>query len=328
MNILTKWVRRIIRKLVCAGLMILSFSLSVSASAQDIDWDSVESTSIKTFYPGVASWDFVKGKDHGTGANPVIKGKKSCAVCHVNKKGKYDIASDEIISGELLGVDSEKPIEPKPIANMEGYKDVALQTAYDAENIYIRLQWLSAGSSFNDPTLTENGLTDRISIQFSNKIKTFNKYGCYISCHDDQKGMPKSRGGEQKLYGYYARSKGQAKPAEKLAEYLSKGQFIDLWIAAFEGKKINTTDQYILEDRIDDQNDVTSTGGFADGKYTIVLQRKLATGDSHDIQLKEGSKVTVSIAIHDFLNHGRKHYTSFPVSIGLSATADINAKKL
>jgi len=307
-------------------LLALSF-YGASVSADDVDWATVEPTNVKVFYPGVSSWDFLRSKDHGSGANPMKTGKKSCAVCHVNKRGKYDIAADDIISGELTKVASEKPLEPKPISGLPGYKDVSMQAAFDSENLYLRFQWESEGASFKDAALAKNDLADRISIQFADKIKTFKKYGCYITCHDDQQGMPKSRGSDTKLYAYYTRKNGALVPSEKIEKYLSKGQFIDFWEAYFEGNQVISEDEYVLADRIEDKNDLDVSGSYENGKYTVVFKRKLSTGDSGDLVFKEGSAFSLDIAIHDLRNTGRKHYTSFPVSIGLATEADVSASK-
>jgi len=298
-------------------LALFLFCMAPIVNAADIDWSQVDSKTVKVFYPGVASWDFMTGKDHGTGGNVVKKQEKACADCHVGKDGSFDIKADKIISGELKKVDSGDPLEPEPLSGMSGFKDITVQAAYDAENIYLRIQWPGSGAS------TSKEDADRVSIQVSDKIKTFNLYGCYISCHDDQSGMPDNRGEEKKLYGYYAAGKSQ----DKLDEFLSKGQFIDLWEAYFVNNEVKTEDYYVLESRHEDKNDLTATGSFEGGKYTTVITRKLATGDKGDIGLKDGKAFTASIAIHDNKNKGRKHYTSFPVSIGLSAAGDIKAKK-
>lgn len=308
--------------------LLLIFLCTSSTNAAEIDWGKVETRNIKVFYPGVASWEFMKDKDHGTGAPTVKTMKKTCADCHVGKTGEYDINADQIITGELKKSKSKKPLEPQPLAGASGFKDVALQVAYDAENIYMRFQWQGSGASVTDPSLAKDDKADRISVQIADKIKTFRNYGCFITCHDDQKDMPASRGEETKLYGYYTRSKdGKLKPQDKLDGYLSKGQFMDLWIAAFEGTEVNTADMYILQDRLEDQNDLVATGNFENGTYTVVITRKLTTGDIGDITLTEGAAFSIGIAIHDNKQKGRKHYVSFPVSIGLSTAADIAAQK-
>jgi mono/diheme cytochrome c family protein len=296
---------------------ILAVFSTSNVHAAEIDWGQVDAKTIKTFYPGVSSWDFMKGKDHGTGANVVKKMGKSCADCHVGKDGSYDIKSDQIISGELKMVASGDAFEPEPLTGMPGFKDVSLQAAYDAENIYLRLQWPGSGASTSEED------ADRVSIQIANKIKSFNLYGCFVSCHDDQSDMPENRGEEKKLYGYFAKGKSQ----DKLDGYLSKGQFLDLWEASFVGTEVKTEDYYVLEDRHEDQNDLTATGNFEGGKYTVVFTRKLSTGDAKDIKLQDGKRFSIGISIHDNKNKGRKHYVSFPVSIGLSTSGDVTARK-
>ena len=268
-------------------LALTVLCLAPGVMAADIDWGQVEAKNIKVFYPGVASWEFLTEKDHGTGAPPVKTLKKACVDCHVGKDGTYDINSDKIIAGELKKVKSGEPLEPEPIAGMKGDK------------------------------------ADRISVQIADKIKTFNMFGCFISCHDYETGMPKNSGEEKKLYGYYA----AGKPQDKLDGYLAQGQFVDLWEVYFAGPEVKTEDGYILEDRHEDKNDLAATGGFADGKYTVVITRKLATGDAKDITLQDGKAFSISISVHDNKNKGRKHHVSFPLSVGLSTAGDVTAKK-
>jgi hypothetical protein len=309
-------------------VLVAAFVLAPCVNAAEVDWGSVEVKNVKVFYPGVASWDFLRSQDHGTGEAPVKTLKKACADCHIGKTGEYDINSDKIISGELNKAKSKEPLEPEPIAGAKGFVDVAFQAAYDAENIYLRFQWPGSGASVADPSLAKDDKADRISVQIADKIKTFRLYGCFIACHDDQEGMPANRGEEVKLYGYYTRSKdGGMVAQDKLDGYLANGQFIDLWMATFEGNEVKATDEYVLDTRAEDNNDLTASGSFADGKYTVVLTRKLSTGDAKDIALQDGNSFTIGIAVHDNKNNERKHYTSFPVSIGLSTEADVTAQK-
>lgn len=300
------------------SFLILIFSCAAPiASAADIDWGQVDSKTIKVFYPGVASWDFMTGKDHGTGGNVVKKLEKACADCHISKDGSYDIKSDKIISGELKKADSGDPLEPEPLSGMPGFKDVSVQAAYDADNIYLRVQWPGSGASASEEE------ADRVSIQIADKIKSFNLYGCFITCHDNQTGMPENRGEKKKLYTYYA----DGKPQDKLDGYLSKGQFMDLWEVSFVGTDVKPEDYYVLADRVEDKNDLAATGSFEGGKYTVVITRKLVTGDKGDIDFKDGKSFSAGISIHDNKNKGRKHYTAFPITVGLSASGDVSAKK-
>jgi hypothetical protein len=309
-------------------LLILAGFVSGGAMAADVDWSKVPVKQVKTFYPGQSSWDFLKGQDHGTGAAPVKTIKKACVECHVGESGEFDINSDKIITGELMRAKSKNPLEPEGMAGASGFKDVAMQVAYDAENLYLRFQWAGSGASVTDPSLGEDK-ADRISIQIADKIKTFGMYGCFITCHDDEDGMPENRGSEVTLYGYYTRDKdGNVVDQGKLDGFLSKGQFIDLIEAYFVGNEVKSGDMHVLDKRHEDNNDVTATGVFENGKYTVVITRKLSTGDNNDITLADGGTFNLAIAIHDNKNSGRKHYTSFPVSIGLATSADVSAQKL
>jgi hypothetical protein len=304
-------------------IMILSLLLIITviyipgAVAGEPDWGQVPAKTVKSFYPGVASWEFMTGKDHGTGGDVVKKLDKACADCHVSKDGSYDIKSDKIISGELKKAASGEPLEPEPLAGMPGFKDVSVQAAYDKDNIYLRIQWPGSGAS------TSKEEADRVSLQIADKIKSFKLYGCFITCHDNQTGMPENRGEEKKLYGYYA----EGKPQDKLDGFLAKGQFIDLWEAYFVGNEVKAEDGYVLESRHEDKNDLTVSGSFEGGKYTVVITRKLSTGDKGDIELVDGKDFSLGISIHDNKHKGRKHYTTFPMTIGLSTGGDITAKK-
>lgn len=318
-------------KIKSTHLLLIPLLFCISGlNAQDIDWSKAESKSVTVFYPGVTSWEFLKNKDHGTGAKPVIKDKKSCEACHINKKGKWDIAADDIISGELTMIDSEAPFEPKPKEGMAGYMNIKAQAAYDTDHIYIKLSWPSAGTSFADAAIAEQGLADRVSIQFANKgVKTFIKSGCFITCHADLKDMPKSKGDDKKLYAEFSIKKGKPLPQKMLDMYLSKGRIIDQWVGAFHGSKVVTSDEYILQDRIEDINNVEASGTFANNEYSITFKRQLNTGDTGDIVLKAGGQVNISIAIHEAKSNSRFHYTSFPLSLGLdSKKADLKAMKL
>jgi hypothetical protein len=307
--------------------LVCILCISSALSAAEIDWTKVETRTIKTFYPGVASWDFMREQDHGTGAAPVKTMKKGCVDCHVGENDAYDIKADEIITGAHQMSKSKTPLEPEPIQGAKGFLEVKAQVAYDAEQIHMRFQWAGSGASATDPALATDDKIDRISVQFANKIQSFNNYGCYITCHNDQEGMPDDRGGKTKLYTYYSRGKDGLQAKDKLDGYKANGQFIDLWEAGFVGKEVKAEDMYILEDRIEDNNDITATGSYENGVYTMVISRKLASGDVGDIALAEGAAFTIGIAIHDNKNSGRKHYTSFPHAVGLGAAAEINAQK-
>ena len=316
-------ITNLIRYAALTGL--LTFTANLQAEP---DWSSIDSQTVTTFWPGVSSWQFLVAEDHGTGVKPVVKNKKSCAKCHVSKKGEFDIAADELVSGELTMSVTEARFEPAPKEGLDGYMDIQVQAAYDDNNVYLKVTWPSAGTSFNDAAVADNGMADRVSIQMATKkVKTFKNFGCYIACHDDMVDMPKDAG--RKLYAEFSMKKGKALPQKMLDTFKSKGMIIDQWIAAFHGNEVKASDEYIISDREADNADVMTTGTYADGNYSVVFTRPLVTTDEGDVQLKDGDTVSISIAIHEKNSNSRFHYTSFPVSVGLGGKkADIVASKL
>ncbi|MBD3648794.1 MAG: hypothetical protein HUJ31_15390 [Pseudomonadales bacterium] len=263
------------------------------------------------------------------GASQVARRQKACRECHVVGEGELDIKADEIINGTLTKAESETVFEPEPMEGMPGIKEVTAQVAYNAEELFMRFEWAGSGASVSEPSLGENNKADRIAVQLTDTISTFKGYGCYITCHDDQVGMPGDDGGDVTLYGYYTRgADGSVREDGALNGFLAKQQFIDLIEASFVGGEVIAEDMYVLDARHHDDENATATGGYAEGKYSVVISRKLATGDDKDISLEEGADFDIGIAIHDNKNGGRKHYTSFPLSVGLSAPADITATKI
>ena len=326
---------------VIAGLALLSPSI---INAADVNWGSIQPHKVKLFYPGVASWEFVNSKDHGVGRVPVSKRKKACPECHIDKVGNLDVKAAEIVNGSLSMKASKKAFEPNPVEGKPGFLDADLQAAYDNENIYLRLQWSSAGKSW---TGGDSGVPDRVAIQLNSGQDEFSKYGCFVTCHPDQNSMPdsaekdkvgkhqyysKQKREDVRLYAFYTRTEGGAwadmKDSKGIDELLKNGGLIDLWEATFKTKGTDIADGWVLEDRDADHKDVEGSGEWDNGKYTVTLKRKLNTSDIKDVELKEGSAVTIGIAIHDDKAKLRRHYVSYPVSIGLGAEGMVKAVKI
>lgn len=324
---------------VIAGLALLSPSI---INAADVNWGSVQPHKVKLFYPGVASWEFVNSNDHGVGRVPVSKRKKGCAECHIDKEGNLDVRAAEIVSGSLSMKASKKIFEPNPVAGKPGFLEADLQAAYDNDNIYLRLKWSSTGKTWKG----ESGSPDRVSVQVNSGQDEFTKYGCFVTCHPDQNSMPdsaskdkvgkhpyysKQKRDDVRLYSFYSRTEDGGwsgiKGGKELDD-LAKTGVIDLWEATFKSNGLDTSDGWIFEDRETDHKDVEGSGEWDNGKYTVTLKRKLNTSDIKDVELKEGSTVTIGIAIHDDKAKLRSHYVSYPVSIGLGAEGMVKATKI
>ncbi|MFZ3072480.1 MAG: ethylbenzene dehydrogenase-related protein [Thermodesulfobacteriota bacterium] len=323
-------------------LVFASAGFSLSAAP---DWDAVDSKKVTLFYPGVASWEFLNSPDHSLGAKNIKEGKKACVKCHTSETGEYDIMADDIASGKFRMKKSGKPFEPEPIAGKKGFMEAKVQSAHDNENIYLRIEWQSKGGSFKDPALAKKGLQDRVMVQMNKDHDYFRRYGCFIACHDDANHMPGSPTKDEvkkhpyysalkrdtvRLYAFYTRTGGwnDLKPKAELEE-LSKTGLIDVWEVEIEGKDVKTEDGWILEDRRDDEKaDIAAEGSWADGKYSVVIKRKLKTEDKKDVSLEEGAIVSIAIAIHDDGTDNRRHYVSFPLQLGIGTGGDITAKKV
>lgn len=332
------------KKILCvlALSIIFQFFTSSLLTAAEINWEGITPYKVNMFYTGVASWEFLTSKDHGVGRVPVQKNKKTCRECHISKEGTFDIQVAEVIKGTLLMKASKKSFEPNPLPNKPPIVYLNLQAAYDNENIYLRLQWESAGKSWKSP---DSDKPDRVAIQMNAAREEFKRFGCFINCHNDQNSMPdspskdkvakhpyysKQKRNDVRLYAFYTRNEewSSLKDGKEVGELLKQGGLTDLWLAAFKGKKLEAADQWILEDRQGDANNIEGTGTWESGKYTVILKRKLNTGDERDIQLKDGEAFTVGIAIHDDEAKLRQHYVSFPFSIGMGAAGDLTATKI
>jgi cytochrome c-type protein NapC len=322
-------------------------SLPTFSTAGPPAWGNIHSEKIILFYPGLTSWQFLKSQDHALGGKNMQRAKSPCTKCHVSETGEYDIMADDIAAGRFKMKKSQKTFEPDPTAGKKGFLDATLQAAYDGEYLYIRVGWASKGSSWKDAGLAELDLADRVSVQLNKGQDIFKKYGCFISCHNDLSSMPESPSKEEvkkhpyygplkrdsvRLYAFYTRKDGgwaDIKDKKELDGLLKNGGLVDLWMVAFKGKETEAEDGWVFSDRLrDEKGDVEAEGSWENGRYTVVMKRKLKTGDARDVQLQEGDTVTIDIAVHNDRAGGRKHYVAFPLTIGLGTKGDVRAKKV
>lgn len=99
-------------------------------------------------------------------------------------------------------------------------------------------------------------------------------------------------------------------------------------VAAKEGAVLP---QWLVTGRVDGSyGDVSFAKGSHDGKgWTVVMARKLATGNKDDLQMAAGQTYMVGVAIHDGDTTARWHHVGFPVTLSLgNGNGDINAVAL
>jgi cytochrome c-type protein NapC len=327
----------------------LSISLSNDIFAAEIDWKSIRPTTITMFYPGMASMEFLISDDHRLGGRNIKQGKKNCRRCHLSKKGELDLKADEIASGTAKMKRSRKLFEDHPIKNKKGVLLASIKTAYDREYIYMLLSWPSAGKGWSKDADSDEIHPDRVSIQLNKRENYFRRYGCFITCHNDLNTMPLSPSKESvkansyyarinrddvRLYAYYTRDGAwnKMKSHDKLSGILKDGGLMDLWSVKLENNTASPMDGWVFEDRRwEKENDLEANATWSEedgGMYTVLFKRKLTTPSVTDIQLKDGDIATIAVSIHDDNTNKRRHYVSFPMTVGLGQDGDITAKRL
>lgn len=324
---------------VAIAILLMLVFLVPDNGVAGTDWARAAGMDVTLFYPGVASWEFLNSDDHRLGGREIKQMRKDCRHCHLGKGGELDLKADEIAAGSVKMKRSHNPFEPEPLPNKKGLLPARVQAAYDNEYLYIRAEWDSRGAGWSKGAKK----SDRVSLQINKSETAFKKYGCFITCHNDLNTMPESPskkavsanqyyGGQQRddvrLYAYYARSAwDQRKPEGELSKMLKDGGRIDLVSVEFENGAATPYDGWVFDDRRWEDKAGEASGVYTKGKYAAEFKLKLKTKDQFDLDLGEGDVVSIGMAVHDDGASKRKHYVSFPFTIGLGAPADIKAEK-
>jgi cytochrome c-type protein NapC len=312
------------------------------APGSAIDWSAVESKTTTLFYPGQASFEWVQiGKEHG-GARPFTKGGEKCSTCHAKETAAMGA---KIVSGEKA--------EATPIPGKPGSLDVAIQSARDAENLYLRLQWKA--SPHAPVPFVEGGKMDpenpvKVAMMIvGTGIEYGEQAGCWASCHSDNRFMPTAPetisddlagrvGGEGFVQKYLPESrtemelKGKDRPLggwdrirseEEIAAFLEGGTFLDLTRVDAAGV---ATRGYLLDRRHEEVGSPASGWAALEGDtWTVVIARPLAASGPGQIAIEPGKLYTVGFAIHDDHADARFHHVSLDMRLALdNPEAEIN----
>lgn len=180
---------------------------ALAADPATINWSKLATTTVPMFYPGQSTYEWLRSDEHKNAAKEVKRGD-ACMSCHDEKDAEKDIGNKLVKGGRL---------EPTPVPGKSGYKDLKVQAAYDAKNLYLRYQWKTdnayAGTEHQylrfdgkewkvwgypklDKPVHEGkqpGIyEDRMSIFIDDgKVPGFAKQGCWLTCHDGQRDNPK-----------------------------------------------------------------------------------------------------------------------------------------
>ncbi len=279
-------------KIFSRGVVATAIAVAISTSALSApppDWSQIPTHTVKLFYPGQSSYDWVKSPAHRR-ADGKVKEGDSCLSCHEGEEEEL---------GETLVMDGR--LEPTPIDGKHGVTELKVQAAHDAENLYLRFQWntqMDRPGQFHDymmydgekwgfiggdrgsdkvrsgaePPLYE----DRLAIMIDDgKIPLFQNHGCWMTCHTGMRDMPDEATRDQvqahALLGDVlkqtdvrkylpntrtdeAASWDKTRSQEEIAQLKAAGEFVELM--QWRGHRSNPVgmadDGYVLEYRLSD----------------------------------------------------------------------------
>ena len=186
---------------------LLAAGMAVAADPAKINWSSLPVVTVPLFYPGQSSYEWLRSDGHKGASRQVARGD-SCVACHDEKDAEKDLGDKLVQAGRL---------EPTPVTGKNGHVDLKVQAAFDAKNAYLRLQWKTANAfpgtehqylRFDGKEWKVHGFPkldkvvqdgkqpglyeDRMSIMIDDgKVAGFAKQGCWLTCHDGMRDMPK-----------------------------------------------------------------------------------------------------------------------------------------
>ena len=270
-----------------AAVAFATQSLLAAEPAQ-IDWTSIPAAQVGLFYPGQSSYEWVRSRAH-KGASKVARGD-ACVSCH-DEKDEEKTMGENLVKANRL--------EPTPVAAKSGYIDLKVQAAYDDRNAYLRFQWKTANPypggehqylRFDGKEWKVHGYPkldapvqagkqpgiyeDRMSIMIDDgKVAGFAQQGCWLTCHDGQRDMPKQFTKEEvaanpllaaikrtDVRKYLPETRTDpsdwktGKPVEEIEKLKASGYFVDLiqWRAHRSHPVAMADDGYVLEWRNSD----------------------------------------------------------------------------
>lgn len=304
-------------------LTILALGI-IATPVQAVDWNSVKGVDIKLFTPGQASWEWVLTESDHSASKSVRKGA-NCRECHDGEEEKI---------GALIA--SGKKLEPNPIAGRPGSIKVNVKAAHDKENLYVRLEWrgsAQAGGQKMDPEFQS-----KVALMLSDgTVKESRIAGCWATCHDDAVHMASAEQGKKiTKYLFSSRTKvtrqgggENYKPDAEIKALLGSNAFLEIWRAKLNnGQPAVAEDGYILDKRTKQKDPaIKAQSQYADGKWTVVLSRKLKQPGTGYLGLEGGKVYQFGVAVHDNYTEDRYHHVSFGYTLAIgNGKADVVAK--
>ena len=180
---------------------------ALAADPAAIDWSKIPTVKVPLFYPGQSSYEWLRSDAHKNAVKETKRGD-ACTSCHDEEDAEKDIGNELVKGGRL---------EPTPVKGKDGYKELAVQAAFDDKNAYLRFQWKTLnpypgtehqylrfdgkewkvyGYPKLDKVVQEGkqpGIyEDRMSVMIDDgKVPGFAQQGCWLTCHDGSRDMAK-----------------------------------------------------------------------------------------------------------------------------------------
>ena len=270
------------------------------------DWGKVAKRDIQVFHAGVTPIEWLMNKSEHSGRTGVSKGE-TCAGCH-EEKGVLNLDFKRLASSEL-----------EPVAAPKTMKfPVAVQVAYDSENLYVRLSFKSptdAGAKADKEEKAPMNEVKAAVMLAGPKVDMGSQLGCWATCHTDVRSMP----------GADPKKKKYVKDAN-----VANGNYFDYfqWKSGEGGVGATQVDGHVAAERVNKggQALTKAEGECKAGMCTVTFTRKLSGGEG-DLALAEGQVIPFGIAIHADKTIHRFHHVSLGYTLGLGASADVKASK-
>jgi len=187
------------------GVAALTAGPAFAVDPATVNWSSVPTKTIKLFYPGQSTYQWLRSPAHKR-ANMQTKEGQACVACH---KGEEEEMGNKLVTGE-------HPLEPMPVEGKNGVIDLKFQVAYDQEDAYFRFQWKTRNNypGYAHPYLRFDGkkwhqfgypkldavvqdgdqpgiYEDRMSMMIDDgTVPMFKEQGCWLTCHNGERDNP------------------------------------------------------------------------------------------------------------------------------------------
>jgi len=259
------------------------------APAAPPDWSKVPAKSVKLFYPGQSTYEWLVGPEHKKNAYKKVVQGEACLSCH---EGEEADIGKKTSSGQRL--------EPAKLDGKQATIDLKVQAAYDDKNLHWRFAWKTKNNfpgsaypfyrfdgkewkKYGAPRLdkeVQEGkqlavYEDRLTIMLDDgKVPRFKEQGCWLTCHDGMRDTAKVASEDavkaNPLLGQALKKKDvrkylpatrtdananaswdKTKSPEDIAKLKAAGQFVDLmqWRAYRSNPMGMADDGYVLEYR-------------------------------------------------------------------------------